>query len=209
MTPSKNTQKTEKRVLPATFWEAHYAENTLPWDLGEPALPFVQLMANQATSFLPEKMAVLGCGQGHDAGFFGKLGFDVTGFDYTMDAVIRAKERYGDMAQFNCIDIFQLPEHLSNTFDYVLEHTCLCALHPDLRPDYAALVQRLLKPGGQLIALFFVHGQPGGPPYNITLEEIQTLFSGGFKLTTLERTPHSHESRKGMEYLGVFKKKES
>ncbi len=190
------------------FWESHYASNTLPWDLGEPSPPFVQLMKTQGANFPPGKMAVPGSGQGHEAGFFGQLGFQVVGFDYVPQATALAKEHYGTVAQFECLDIFHIPTIYHGTFDYVLEHTCLCALRPNLRQAYVALIHRLLKPGGQLIGLFFAHQETGGPPYSITKEEILDLFSPpDFNRHSLERTLDSHPSRQGLEYLGVFTRK--
>ncbi len=198
----------EKEAIGPEFWESHYASQVMPWDLAEPSPPFVQLMKERGDDFPQGKLAVLGSGQGHDAGFFGKLGFDVTGFDYAQGAVALAQDKYGEWARFEWMDIFKIPDSYNATFDYILEHTCLCALHPDLRQDYADLVYRLLKPNGRLMALFFAHEQEGGPPYRITEAEILELFlPQRFELDSLKRTPYSHESRKGLEYLGVFRRK--
>ncbi|MFN9624555.1 MAG: hypothetical protein ACK587_17250 [Cyanobacteriota bacterium] len=46
----------------------------------------------------------------------------------------------------------------------VLEHSCLCALDPHQRPADLEAVARLLAPGGWLLALFWCHSRPGGPP---------------------------------------------
>ena len=52
-------------------------------------------------------------------------------------------------------DIFSLiPEH-QNKFDYIIEQTCFCAIHPSRRQEYERLVKKLLKPDGLLIGLWF------------------------------------------------------
>ncbi len=197
----------EKRALPVDFWEGRYQESHTPWELNEPAPPFVHLMQTRAAGFPPGKMAVLGSGRGQDAGLFGHLGFEVTGFDYAPSAVRIATEQFGDVARFEQADIFKIPESCNGTFDYVLEHTCFCALHPDLREDYVGLAARLLRPGGRFIALLWAHNEWGGPPYRVSRQEIFNLFSPAFDLTELLRTPHSHPSRRNEEYLAVFTRK--
>lgn len=61
-------------------------------------------------------------------------------------------------------DIFDLVPDLAGQFDYVIEHTCFCAIDPSLRSAYAQLAAELLAPGGELLAVFFTHSRGGGPP---------------------------------------------
>ena len=44
---------------------------------------------------------------------------------------------------------------MNNSFDYLLEYTCFCAIDPQRRTDYADLVARLLKTNGHYIDLAF------------------------------------------------------
>ncbi|MCU0523678.1 MAG: TPMT family class I SAM-dependent methyltransferase [Elainella sp. Prado103] len=166
--------------LTAEFWQGRYQEGTDRWDLGQPAPPFVSLLtADQAPA--PGSMAVLGSGRGHDALLFAAHGFAVTGFDFApfaIETATQAAQQRGLPAQFLCRDIFTLAEEFSHQFDYVLEHTCFCAILPEQRADYVQMVHQILRPGGELIALFWAHSRPGGPPFGVSLAEIRQLFEG-------------------------------
>jgi SAM-dependent methyltransferase len=189
------------------FWQERYQGQETPWNLGEPAPAFVHLLKERAAEFKPGKMAVFGSGHGNDAALFGQNGFDVTGFDYVAEAVSAASERYGDVAKFEQASIFELPEAYQGQFDYVLEHTCFCAILPKQRADYVVAAANILKPGGRLLGVFFDHGEKGGPPYTTTPEELRQLFSPYFEVVSLEKTPHSIERRKDEELLGIFVRK--
>jgi SAM-dependent methyltransferase len=154
-------------------------------------------------------MLVLGCGRGHDALLFARAGFRVTGVDYAPSAIAAATQAasaQGLQVEFLQQDIFDLPPAHAEQFDYVVEHTCYCAIDPALRDRYVDLVVQLLKPGGRLIALFFTHNRPGGPPYGATKAEIATRFGRQFECEHLELNPHSVESRRQEEHLGIFQK---
>jgi methyl halide transferase len=197
--------------LSATAWEQRYRQEDTPWDLGNPAPPFVQLLAS-AQSPPPGKIAVLGCGKGYDALLFSAAGFEVTGFDFApsslADAQAMAAAR-GINATFAQRDILALGAEFSQQFDYVLEHTCFCAIDPALRPAYVQGVKDLLRPSGQLIALFFTHNRPGGPPFGVKPQEVLALFKPDFEPLRFEPTPHSIAKRQGEEHLGILQLRSS
>lgn len=207
--PRADTQTASAGLEPAltpTFWENRYQAGATRWDLGEAAPPFESLLA-AADAPRPGRMLVLGMGRGHDALLFAARGFEVVGVDFAPSAVtaaaIAAQER-GLTAKFLQRDIFELADEFANGFDYVLEHTCFCAIAPCQRLAYAQLVHTLLRPGGQLIALFWAHNRPGGPPFGCDLEEIHNLFEPGFELRSLARPLNSVVSRQHEEYLARF-----
>lgn len=190
------------------FWEAHYQEGTTRWDLGQAAPPFVSLL-DSPTAPLPDRMAVLGAGRGYDALLFAQKGFEVIGFDFAPSAIADSTalaQNSGIPAQFLQRSIFDLPAEFPNYFNYVLEHTCFCAIDPSDRPAYVKLVKSLLKPQGELIALFWAHSKPGGPPFGTTIAEIQEYFQSDFEITSLTLATNSAPERQGEEYLGRFKK---
>ena len=116
-----------------------------------------------------------------------------------------AAAQAGVPARFALADLFDLPAGWDGTFDYVLEHTCLSAIAPARRPAYAAVVARLLRPAGQYIALFFTHSWPGGPPFGITVDEIETLFTPRFAIEHLAPPARSVPQRQGQETFGVLR----
>ena len=67
-----------------------------------------------------------------------------------------------------------------NYFDYVIEQTCFCAIHPSKRLEYERLVHTLLNTNGKLIGLWFPLDKDikdGGPPYGTTIDEVKTIFA--------------------------------
>jgi methyl halide transferase len=202
-------------VANSQYWENRYIEGTTGWDLGQAAPPFVSLLDSQAAP-KPGKIAFLGSGSGYDALLFAQKGFEVMGFDFAPSAItesvaLRAIASATELAQNNGIsaqflqrNIFDLPAEFPHYFDYVLEHTCFCAIDPSDRLAYVNLVKSLLKPSGELIALFWAHNQPGGPPFGTTTAEIRQYFEPDFKINSLTLANNSVSQRQGDEYLGRF-----
>ena len=163
----------------AKAWEQKYQERRDRWDLGCPAPPFINLLAS-ANAPQPGKMAVLGCGRGHDALLFAEAGFEVTGFDFAATAIAEATATARARkieAQFLQHDIFTLDRQFAQSFDYVLEHTCFCAISPEKRSQYVEVVKSILRPGGKLIALFYTHNRPDGPPFGVKPQEVLNYFT--------------------------------
>jgi methyl halide transferase len=197
---------TETNPLSAEYWDRRYQEGSDPWNLGLPAPPFVNLLASpqRPTS---GAMAVLGCGHGNDALLFAEQGFEVVGCDFSPLAIAAANSAArsrGLSAEFLERDIFALVPEFGQRFDYVLEHTCFCAIDLALRPQYVELVSTLLRPAGKLLAIFFTHDRPGGPPFATTTSEITALFADRFEILSLEPAADSIEKRRGEEHLGIL-----
>src|SRR4051812_37427191 len=108
------------------FWEARYREGRDGWDLGQPAPPFVDLLAG-ADAPAPGRLVALGCGRGYDAVLFAQHGFDVTAVDFAPSAINAAHhtaEKAGVQIDFVEHDLFTLDGSYNGRFRYVLEHTC-------------------------------------------------------------------------------------
>ncbi len=190
------------------FWQEIYEGGRAGWDLSGPTPVFQQLLREE--QFAPGKMIVLGAGRGYDARFFARQGFDVTAVDFA-DEPIEAMRRLDDpQAPVKIVqqDIFTLPHTLDETFDYVLEYTCFCAIDPHRRAEYADLVARLLKPSGLYIDLAFpLDPHSGGPPFSVSVAEIMRLFGErGFKLLQRGLRGESVKQRRGLEELLVWQK---
>jgi methyl halide transferase len=195
--------------LTAAAWEEKYQENQDRWHLGCPAPPFINLLA-AALAPPPGKIAVLGCGKGQDALLFSAAGFEVMGFDFAPSAIDHATnlaQARALNAQFLQRDIFDLAAEFPHGFDYVLEHTCFCAIDPTLRSSYVQLVKKLLRPQGQLIALFYTHQRLGGPPFGIKPSEILDFFSPHFEVISFQAAPDSIARNQGEEHLAIFQVK--
>lgn len=189
------------------YWEQRYQEDTPRWDLGQPAPPFVHFLSSPAAP-PPGRTAVLGCGRGYDALLFADHQFEVVGFDFAPSAIADAKslaQASGSTAQFLQRNVFDVATEFNHYFDYVVEHTCFCAILPEQRPTYVQLVHSLLKPQGELIGLFWTHNRLGGPPFGSTSAEIHQLFKADFALLSWETPSNSVPERQGEEHLGRFR----
>ena len=202
----------QQSVNKKTFWEERYQTNKTPWDIGEPAPAFVKYFDKKDIS--NKKIAVLGCGKGHDAFYLANLKESrVHGFDFSESAVnfcneTKEKNNLKNISFYKA-DFFDLTKDKkwNNCFDYVIEHTSLCAIDPSRRKEYVDLIKYLLKPNGKLISLFFIRPKElGGPPFGSTEEEIRELLKSGFTETEklhYESCPHTFT---GKEFFGVFEK---
>jgi SAM-dependent methyltransferase len=189
-------------------WDADYERRTDGWDLGGPTPVFKRLVASG--QFTPGHMIVLGAGRGHDAREFARHGFKVTAVDFASHAVEEMHRLADPTSPVEVLqkDIFELPHEWNNSFDYLLEYTCFCAIDPGRRAEYADLVKRLLKPDGLYIDLAFpLDGRAGGPPFAVKESEVMELFDQrGFQLLSREKPVESVSPRRHAEELFIFKK---
>ncbi|WP_343642879.1 methyltransferase domain-containing protein [Roseateles sp.] len=165
------------------FWQQRFESGQTGWDRGG---PHPQLAAWLEEGVLPKgaRIAVPGCGRGHELAVLARAGLDVTGLDYTPAAVdiARAKLKEEQLpGRVEQADV--LAWRPDQPLDLVYEQTCLCALHPDQWTTYAEQLQRWLKPGGRLLALFMQarreeseQGQVIGPPYHCDINAMRALF---------------------------------
>lgn len=207
--PDAKPPREDRRALvgdPA-FWAHYYAQGTPPWDQGAPAPPLTALW--EELGFAPGAMLVPGCGSAADAVHFAQLGCTVSAVDVADEAIVRATARAAqhDVAlEIHQGDVCALPQGWSGRFDYVLEHTCYCAISPDQRDAYVAEMARVLKPGGWLLGLFFHHGMEGGPPWHITEADLRERFAGAFRVERIEPAQDSFELRRDKELLAVMQR---
>lgn len=175
------------------FWNERYEKGEDGWELGRPAPPLVNLLRRDPPR--RGRVAVPGCGRGHDVELFARLGYDATGFDFSPRAVEAARK-----AGRNVVlqDIFQL----QGTFDLVWEYTCFCAIDPARRDEYLAVLARILRKGGELMALFYpLKEGTEGPPFPVSRDEIRRRLSKDFKITYMRIPRSSVEQRRGFEIL--------
>ena len=195
-------------VNSADKWEADYQHGGDGWDLGAPTPVFRNLLENG--QLFPGKMLVVCAGRGHDAREFARHGYQVTAVDFSPFAAQEMSRLAvpGTPMEILQRDLFTLPHGLDETFDYVLEYTCYCAIDPKRRNEFVDLIDRLLKPGGIYISLAFPLTQKiGGPPFAVTVSELLRLFQErGFKLIEREQPSESVPQRRGAEELLMFQK---
>jgi len=190
------------------FWEEIYLADDAGWDLGGPTPVFQKL----SKTLTPGKLCILGCGRGYDVVEFSQKGFEVTAVDFSKTAVKSLEKlALAKNVGVNVIqdDIFSLTPKYNNSFDYIIEQTCFCAINPNRRIEYEKLTFLLLKYSGKLIGLWFPldkKTEEGGPPYGTNVEEVKDIFSSSWEIELEEFPDLSIGPRKGREKLIIFKK---
>jgi SAM-dependent methyltransferase len=167
-------------------WRATYAEtpyDELPWfDPG----PSIGVRRAVEEGFLPMTGSVLdiGCGAGSNLLYLADLGYRVHGVDLSPGAVEAAQQRAKEAALRVDIregDALDLP-FPDGSMDVLVDNGCFHTLPIPRRPDYAAEVERVLRPEGRFVLSWVAreHTSPVGPPHRPSLGEVTTLLEPRF-----------------------------
>jgi SAM-dependent methyltransferase len=194
-----------------TDWENCYRTGTTPWEKGSPAPPLLEYLGSNQ---IGGRILVPGCGFGHDVRALSGADREaqVVGLDISESAIAAAeKQPKVGGEHYVLADLFDLPAELRGSFDHVFEHTCLSALPLDLRPDYVEAFRTALKPGGTVIAIFFLtpwdEGEtPQPPPYGVTKEELDAMFHEGFTLQEESVPTLQYPGREGRELMRIYRR---
>ena len=181
------------------FWQSHFDAGRTPWDRGEANPRLVGWLADGELA--PCRIAVPGCGSGHEVVRLAQAGFDVTALDYAPAAVARTRANLAAAgAAATVVEADVLAWSPAAPFDAIYEQTCLCALHPDHWVAYARRLCAWLRPGGRMFALFMQVARPGaasglveGPPYHCDINAMRALLDASswtWPKPPYERVPH-------------------
>lgn len=186
--------QTTKGTDQKEFWSGRYEESHTPWDLSahHPAIDWVVPRLKLSKS----KILVAGCGKGHDADKLLKLGHQVTGIDFSPQALKEAQALYSG-PHFECADLFTYAP--KSKFDVIFEHTLFCALHPEKRARIIKAWLGLLEDEACLIGVFNVSCKQNGPPFGMTEWELEELLSPYFIINFWGRLRGKESPRPGKE----------
>ncbi len=202
-------------------WQQAYESGHVPWDLRGVTPPLKALAGAGFVSRLElppgARVAVPGCGRGHDLRVFSELGYRVTGFDIVRAvveesrALLRLNRVPGDVDVL-CRDVFGLVPEFEEQFHLVYDYTCFCAIRPHLRARYAETMAGILQPGGWYLGLSFPMieshaGRAGRPPFLITEEALHRALDGRFLLVDSFKAEDSDPERVGAERWYVWRKR--
>jgi SAM-dependent methyltransferase len=195
-----------KPVSAPAFWEGLYAQGEDGWELREPGPPLVAWLDAGGLLGAPgARVAVPGCGRGHDARLLARRGYRAVGFDFAEAAVAEARAlsaTEGVDAAFEQRDIFTLPADHHGAFDAAWEYTCFCAIDPARRAEYVEVLRAILRPGGTLLGCFYpLREGTDGPPFPVGLGEVERLLAPGFRIVESTAPAASVERRRGLEWL--------
>ncbi|PYH45963.1 thiol methyltransferase [Aspergillus saccharolyticus JOP 1030-1] len=229
-------------------------DNSDLWDRGKPSPALVDLIEERrdlvslvGPDGRKKKALVPGCGKGYDVVMLALHGYDVYGLEISSTGVSVAR-RYAEnelanpqaynwgasrvdcqpgQVEFIQGDFFKRDwEKPGLKFDLIYDYTFLCALHPTMRPQWAARMAELLIPGGQLVCLEFpLYKDPSlpGPPWGLKGVHWNLLAEGGdgivhpeqndkeprppnakFTRTLYVKPARSYESGRGTDMLSLY-----
>jgi 2-polyprenyl-3-methyl-5-hydroxy-6-metoxy-1,4-benzoquinol methylase len=164
------------------FWQRRFEQRQTPWDRAAPG-PQIAAWVADGTLRAGLRIAVPGCGSGHDVLALASAGCDVSAIDYADAAVALTRQRlasHGLQADLAQADV--LTWQPDAPLDAVYEQTCWCALHPDHWAAYSAQLQAWLRPGGLLLLMAMqccrdgaAVGRIEGPPYHMDINAVRAL----------------------------------
>ncbi len=174
----------------ASWFDAVYREASgeparVPWAREGPC-PFLVAWLNARAPALVRpggRVAVVGCGLGHDAVELINRGYDVCAFDCSPTAVEWARRLHPEHAEaFATMDLFRLPTRMQRRFDFVVEVYTLQSTPLAMREALARPMADLLGPNAVLLAISECRDpatpleDAEGPPYPLSASELTGLF---------------------------------
>lgn len=164
------------------------------------------------------------CGKTLDMEWLAQQGHEVTGLElvrrpveafFEQRGMVPEKDDLGDVVRYSASpfvlvqgDMFKVqPEHVQADAWY--DRAAMVALPPSMRPAYVRHLQLLTKSGavGLLITFSYPENELQGPPYSLSDDEVETLFSHHFELECLERINLEDERDRGLSssHSSVYK----
>jgi len=181
----------------------------VPWDRGTPhplVADWVQRCAGEGAG---RRAMVVGAGPGYDAELLGARGFATVAFDVSPTAVAAARKRFGaSPVRYVVADLLDLPAEWIEAYDLVVECLTVQSLPDPPRAQAIAQVGRLVARGGVLLVV--AHGrpdgapEPAGPPWPLTLGEVEAFAAAGLRVETLEW--HEATQQTGPRWRAVLRR---
>jgi SAM-dependent methyltransferase len=184
-----------KPLMEAIYGGEIVPVDKIPWNHSEPPEPLIELVDSGRVR--PCRAIDLGCGAGNYTAYFASRGFTMTGVDIAAHAIALAREtarRHAVSCRFAVADLLgELDlEAIGGEYEFAYDWELLHHIYPRQRPQYAANVSRLLRPGALYFSACFSEedAQFGGQgKYRSTRLGTHLYFSSEDELRALFR-PH-------------------
>jgi SAM-dependent methyltransferase len=143
------------------YWDGYFrrlgeAGSDLDWQ-GRWTDPFIPLMHDSGSRDVLE----LGCGTGNDAARLAAEGFRIVAIDLSVEAIGRARKKYGDMVDFRVADMTTGLSYPAGSFDAVMANVSLHMFSDAITRAIFDDVRRVLRLGG--LFLFHVNADDDRP----------------------------------------------
>lgn len=134
---------------------------------------------------------VVGSGLGTDAEFLAGLGFAVTAFDASAQAIELARQRSpGSAVDYRAADLLDLPGEWIGAFDFVLESLTVQSMPIEFHAPATLNIARSVGEGGTLLVIATrrdeAAGVPEGPPWPLTRAEVDAFAADGLEPVAVE-----------------------
>lgn len=108
--------------------------------------------------------------------------------------------------KISCGDFFKLK--CEPSYDLIYDRAALVALPFEMRKTYAEHLTKVLKDDSRYLLIVYEYPQDAmeGPPFSVTLEEIQNLYAENFHITLLEDLGPKEEGSKLAQLPGLRQK---
>jgi len=194
----------KEELLDAEYWENRYLGNQLGWDIGYASTPLKTYFDQLTDKHL--RILIPGAGNAYETEYLHQQGFkNIHAIDLAPSALKNLHKRIPDFPVDHLIEGNFFEHH--NQYNLIVEQTFFCALHPELRKEYAAHMHRNLSPGGKLVGLLFDDAlNTEHPPYGGDRNEYLAYFEPWFHIETFERCYNSIPPRSDRELFMILRK---
>lgn len=133
------------------------------------------------------KALVVGCGLGDDAMALHKAGYDVTAIDISESAIEWCEERFMEHehdVKFRVHDIFEMPEEMMESFDFIFESRTIQSLPLAFRNRIIGAISALAKKDGKILVVANgkLEGEEiQGPPWPLERNEVRLFENHGMR----------------------------
>lgn len=187
------------------YWQNRWQTGETGWDIGYASPPITTYFEKVDRT---AKVLIPGCGNGWEGEYLYKQGFiNLTLLDIAPKAIEAMQKRMQDapMGMIMPGDFFELDDQ----YDYIIEQTFFCALHPSLRDEYVQKAASLLTDNGKLVGVLFdTDFGFDHPPFGGTKEIYKQHFQQSFEILHLSPCNNSIGPRKGKELFIEARRKE-
>mgnify|MGYP001545895534 CR=1 FL=1 len=196
-----------------THWHKRWQDENTPWNLERPH-PLIEELWDKAQLWLELSAAgsawVPGCGHGYDADWWQQKGFAVTATDLVPEAITAAKKTHPQSAVNWQVDDALSTKLAPASFDLIYDRAMMLALPLELRRQFLATANQLLRPGGVFLSLAFTKvamTDQEGPPFAMAAPALVALMPEGWNFVFgEERDDGAVGGAIEREMLGIWQK---
>lgn len=191
-----------RQLLFKTFYRLGF----VPWD-GHPLPTSLRNLIEGENALAAGTALDIGCGTGDNSLYLAKHGWRVTGVDFVVKAVDKARAKASANKldiKFAQADATRLSsEGVGTNFNLIVDNGCLHGMSSEDRDAYVREVASVAAPGARLLLVEFVTGGSFGVP-GIDPAEVEQRFAADWTLLSSGSEPAMNHNGKDPGRFYVF-----